>query len=58
MNSIAPVLPNGYHFPALITATGERAATRFINFFTSNIPNPNTRKAYAKAVGEFLAFCK
>jgi site-specific recombinase XerD len=43
--------------PALITASGERAATRFLDFFTSNIRNPNTRKAYAKAVGNFLAWC-
>ena len=49
---------HGRSLPTLFTATGERAATRFIDFFTSNIRNAKTRKAYAKAVGEFLAFCK
>jgi site-specific recombinase XerD len=44
--------------PAMVTAAGEKAAVRFVDFFTSNIRNPNTRKAYAKAVGEFLAFCQ
>ena len=43
--------------PALISASGERAAARFIDFFTSNIRNRHTRKAYAKDVGNFLAWC-
>ena len=43
--------------PALITESGERAAMRFVDFFTSNIRNPNTRKAYAKDVENFLACC-
>jgi site-specific recombinase XerD len=51
-------LPTALPIPALVAATGEKAAIRFIDFFTSNIRNPNTRKAYAKAVGEFLAFCQ
>ena len=57
MNSIIP-LPSGVPIPALVTGTSERAAIRFLDFFTSNIRNPNTRKAYAKAVGEFLGFCQ
>jgi hypothetical protein len=32
--------------PAIIRARGERASRRFIEFFTANIRNPNTRKAY------------
>ncbi len=44
--------------PSLVAASGDKAAIRFIDFFTSNIRNPNTRKAYAKGVGEFLAFCQ
>jgi len=39
--------------PALITKTGDRAAYRFLEFFTAQIRNPNTRRAYARAVGEF-----
>ena len=41
--------------PAIIT--GERAQLRFLEFFTANIRNPNTRRAYARAVNEFLAWC-
>ena len=44
--------------PTLVTATGERAAVRFLDFFTSHIRNSNTRKAYARGLGEFLAWCE
>jgi hypothetical protein len=40
--------------PALIAAAGENAQQRFIEFFTANIRNRNTRRAYAQAVCEFL----
>jgi site-specific recombinase XerD len=30
---------------------------RFLEFFAAAILNPNTRRAYAHAVGEFLAWC-
>ena len=43
--------------PALIAA-GESAKLRFIEFFTANIRNRNTRRAYAQAVSEFLAWCE
>jgi site-specific recombinase XerD len=44
--------------PALIATSGERAQTRFWEFFVSNIRNPNTRRAYGRAIGEFLAWCE
>ncbi len=40
--------------PAVIAREGEQAAKRFIEFFTANIRNPNTRAAYARAVWQFL----
>ena len=33
------------------------AARRFLEFFTANIRNPNTRRAYARAAVEFAAWC-
>ena len=42
--------------PALFRPT-PAAARRTLEFFTANIRNPNTRKAYARAVGEFAAWC-
>jgi integrase/recombinase XerD len=44
--------------PAIIAQAGDHAARRFIEFFTATIRNANTRRAYAKAVGGFLAWCE
>lgn len=44
--------------PALIAAAGDRASLRFLEFFASNIRNPHTRRAYSRAVGDFLAWCE
>jgi integrase/recombinase XerD len=43
--------------PALFRDGGERAAHRFIEFFTANIRNRNTRQAYARAVAQFACWC-
>src|SRR4051812_13177643 len=52
-----PVPIDGISTPALIVAAGERAAVRFLEFFASAIRNPHTRRAYARAAGDFLAWC-
>ena len=39
--------------PPIVSTASERARFRFLEFFTANIRNPNTRKAYAKAAGDF-----
>lgn len=44
--------------PALVAASGERAAVRFLEFFAAAIRNPHTRRAYSQAVGAFLAWCE
>ena len=43
--------------PAVIADAGEQASRRFLEFFTANIRNKNTRLAYARAVAEFLDWC-
>ena len=43
--------------PALIAALGDAASWRFIEFFTANIRNPHTRRAYARACGRFFDWC-
>jgi site-specific recombinase XerC len=43
--------------PALVAAAGERAQRRFLEFFAAAIRNPHTRRAYVRAVGEFLDWC-
>src|ERR1039457_2084654 len=44
--------------PVLVAAAGEPARIRFLEFFAAQIRNPHTRRAYARAVGEFLAWCE
>jgi len=43
--------------PNLIVDAGKPTAKRFIEFFTANIRNPNTREAYGRAVRDFFAWC-
>jgi site-specific recombinase XerD len=43
--------------PVLVAAAGELAGMRFLEFFAGNIRNPHTRRAYARAADEFLAWC-
>ncbi len=43
--------------PAIIADAGNNAPRRFIEFFTAEIPNDNTRAAYFKAVSRFLTWC-
>ncbi|MBB5511139.1 tyrosine-type recombinase/integrase [Paraburkholderia atlantica] len=42
---------------AQVVSAGERAGVRFLEFFASAIRNPHTRRAYARAAGDFLAWC-
>lgn len=42
--------------PATIADVGDGAARRFLEFFTANIRNPNTRQAYLRAVVQFFAW--
>src|SRR5256885_17220004 len=46
------------NLPAPIVRAGEKAAWRFVEFFTANIRNRNTRAAYAHAVMQFFAWCE
>jgi integrase/recombinase XerC len=46
------------HAPALVAAGGERASYHFFEFFTATIRNPHTRRAYARAVQQLLAWCE
>lgn len=50
--------PAGQHpVPALFASTNY-AGMRFIEFFTANIRNPNTRRAYYNATCQFSAWCE
>jgi site-specific recombinase XerD len=49
---------SGGPYGALIAGAGDRAALRFLEYFTVNIRNKNTRAAYARAAADFLGWCE
>jgi site-specific recombinase XerD len=51
ISSAAPVLPKRF-------ARDKDASRRFIEFFTANIRNPNTRRAYERSAAEFAFWCE
>lgn len=61
-----PLVPTGRQLPAIIAGqlpklfvdAGDQACRRFIEFFTANIRNRNTREAYARAVLRFADWCE
>lgn len=67
-DELAVIPEAGFQTPALLSNAGIQlpalfspdagTARRVIEFFTANIRNPYTRKAYAKAAGEFAAWCE
>ncbi|WP_199228775.1 hypothetical protein [Azospirillum sp. TSH100] len=42
----------------MVVAAGEETIVRFLEFFAAEIRTPHTRRAYARAAGEFLAWCE
>src|SRR3954452_9135474 len=44
--------------PTIISAAGRKASFRFIEFFTANIRNPNTRVSYGRALRDFCDWCE
>lgn len=57
-NRTAISAQTGHAMPTLITSADERTQTRFVEFFTATLRNPNTRRAYVRATGQFLAWCE
>jgi len=65
MSSLANTKNNSYllsktedfHLPVLIIDAGDQAEKKFIEFFTANIRNANTRKAYLRSINQFLDWC-
>jgi site-specific recombinase XerD len=63
VNDLAPrgliqALPASLPVPVSIAQTGDQAAWRYVEFFTANIRNPNTRRAYARACSRFFSWCE
>ena len=57
MNELAKISVTESCAPVLVTSTSGAAYSRFLEFFTANIRNPNTRKAYMRAAVDFMGWC-
>ena len=57
MNQLGPLPSPKLALPALIASADDRAQLRFVEFFAVTIRNPHTRRAYGRAIGEFLGWC-
>jgi hypothetical protein len=53
---LRPAAASAMLVPKLIADAGENASLRFLDFFTANLRNPNTRAAYAVAVRAFFSW--
>ena len=54
----SPTSPLADAFPALLQRAGKNACFAADEFFSAKISNPHTRRAYARPVGRFLAWCE
>ena len=54
MNQLALLSSPAFQLPALVTTADGKTRERFLEFFTAQIRNPHTRRAYARAAGEFF----
>ena len=57
-NSSLPLQRQHRLVPSIIQSAGQNAARRFLEFFTAQIRNRNTREAYRRALIDFLAWCE
>ena len=58
MNQLASFSSPDHQVPALVAAADDKARLRFLEFFAAQIRNKHTRRAYAQATREFLAWCE
>ncbi len=57
MTEHLPALPSSsFLLPPAAAGLGDEGQKAFLDFFTAQIRNPNTRAAYMRAVGSFLAW--
>ena len=49
---------DGFAVPAIVADLGDEAIEHFVNFFTAEIENDNTKEAYGRAVAKFLQACE
>jgi site-specific recombinase XerD len=57
VNELVPI--TGQHsLPTIVVAAGGAAQLRFLEFFAASIRSAHTRRAYGRAVAEFMTWCE
>jgi site-specific recombinase XerD len=56
--TVLPAPAETYLVPSLIADLGEQANWRYVEFFTANINNDHTGRAYARACSRFFVWCE
>ena len=56
MSQLSVISTAEHKVPSLIAIAGNHASYRFLEFFTAQIRNPNTRRAYYRNAQDFLAW--
>ena len=55
--SLPKLLSTNANVPVIVSKLGERATYRYIEFFTAQIRNENTRRAYLTSTTQFFDWC-
>ncbi len=60
MKNLPKIIKNDLpaELPRAIAQAGNLAAKKYVEFFTAEIRNPNTRKAYMQRIRHFLSWCE
>lgn len=56
-NAVLPAIQSSTMVPPVVASAGRNASRRFLEFFTAQIRNRNTREAYHRALVDFFAWC-
>lgn len=57
-NSLPTLISSNADLPIVVSNAGERATFRYVEFFTAQIRNANTRRAYLGSTKRFFKWCE
>lgn len=56
--ALPSMISSNAELPVIVSNAGERATYRYVEFFTAQIRNPNTRRAYLTSTTQFFNWCQ
>lgn len=58
IKSFPSLVSQSTQLPLVVSNSGEQATYRYVEFFTAQIRNPNTRRAYLVSTTQFFTWCQ